>query len=118
MLFSNNNNINNNEHFTELLDVFNNLMNYTNKSSIIKNKNSISNNNINENKNENKNENNLKDKDNIKDIVVKNNNNSPNHELHLSVSIQSQGSLMSLGNKQNIQYGKSLLLPRMQTIIV
>ena len=63
-----NNNTDNNEHFTELLDVFNNLMIYTNKQIIIKNHN-FSSNNINENKNEN----NIKDI--TKDNIVKHSNN-------------------------------------------
>ena len=63
-----NNNTDNNEHFTELLDVFNNLMSYTNKPIIIKN-NNFSTNNINENKNEN----NIKDI--TKDNIVKHSNN-------------------------------------------
>jgi len=78
MLIKNNINnfTNNNEHFTELLVVFNNLMNYTNKPPIIKNTDSNSNN-INENKNKNKynNNNNNITKDNTTDTVVKNNNN-------------------------------------------
>ena len=56
-----NDNLNNNEHFTELLDVFNNLMSYTNKPVIIKNIYSSSDN-LNENKN-------------LKDNVIKHSNN-------------------------------------------
>jgi hypothetical protein len=70
-------NLKNNEHFTELLNVFNNLMSYTNKPPIIQNKDS-SPNNINKNKNQNKNENkNIKDnivnpKNNIESLFKKN----------------------------------------------
>ena len=77
---TNNNNIddNNNEHFTELLVVFNNLMNYSNKSTITKNNNENNNKNNNENNNKNNNKNN-KDKfiinnkeKNIEDLFKKN----------------------------------------------
>ena len=66
-------NINNNEHFTELLVVFNNLMSYTNKPAIIKKLDS-SPDNINVNKNENNNlkNNNIKPSNNIESLFKKN----------------------------------------------
>ena len=67
-----NDNLNNNEHFTELLDVFNNLMSYTNKHAIIKNIDSSSNNNENKNENKNIKDNIVNPKNNIESLFKKN----------------------------------------------
>jgi len=62
----------NNEHFTELLVVFNNLMNYSNKSTIVKNKDDLKFNKITNNNENNDNEKDNKNNKNNKDTLMKN----------------------------------------------